>query len=151
MPYNSEAGTVNDPSLGGAYDDPLKVSEALFTNNSDANAAVAEAALTDFTSRYLGAYASDPALDLSGNPLQVGALYYNTEQNSLLVWNGTSFVSWTLGGGSSGVDSFFYQNAQVININTAVTSGKNAMSAGPITINSGVVVTVPSGSVWTVV
>jgi hypothetical protein len=31
------------------------------------------------------------------------------------------------------------------------TTGKNAMTAGPITVASGVTVTVPSGSSWTVV
>jgi hypothetical protein len=35
--------------------------------------------------------------------------------------------------------------------NYTITTNYNAMSAGPITINSGVVVTVPSGSVWTIV
>lgn len=45
----------------------------------------------------------------------------------------------------------FWENGQTVTTNYTVTSGRNAMSAGPITINSGVTVTVPSGSVWTVV
>jgi hypothetical protein len=32
-----------------------------------------------------------------------------------------------------------------------ISSNKNAMSAGPITINDGITVTVPDGSAWTVV
>ena len=32
-----------------------------------------------------------------------------------------------------------------------ISSGKNAMSAGPITLGGSVVVTIPNGSVWTVV
>jgi len=44
-----------------------------------------------------------------------------------------------------------YENAKVISVNYSVTAGNNAMSAGPITVDSGVSVTVPSGSVWTVV
>jgi len=36
-------------------------------------------------------------------------------------------------------------------VNYTITSGKNAMSAGPITIDTGVAVTVPTGSVWTIV
>jgi hypothetical protein len=39
----------------------------------------------------------------------------------------------------------------IISSNYTITSGKNGLSAGPITINSGVTVTVPSGSVWTIV
>jgi hypothetical protein len=43
------------------------------------------------------------------------------------------------------------ENNTTITANYTVTDGRNAMSAGPITVNSGVTVTVPSGSVWTVV
>lgn len=43
-----------------------------------------------------------------------------------------------------------YENSQAITANYTITSGKNALSAGPITINSGITVTVPSGSTWVV-
>jgi hypothetical protein len=52
------------------------------------------------------------------------------------------------GGGS---DLVFLENDQVVTTNYTITAGKNAMTAGPITINAGVTVTVPSGSVWTIV
>jgi len=42
-------------------------------------------------------------------------------------------------------------NQQTINSNFTVPSGYNGMSAGPITIASGVTVTVPSGSAWSIV
>jgi hypothetical protein len=44
-----------------------------------------------------------------------------------------------------------WENNTTISSNYSITSGNNAMSAGPITVASGVVVTVPSGSRWTVV
>ena len=44
-----------------------------------------------------------------------------------------------------------YENSAVISANYTIGAGNNALSAGPITINAGVVVTVPSGSVWVVV
>jgi hypothetical protein len=44
-----------------------------------------------------------------------------------------------------------YENTQAISANYTITSGRNALSAGPITINSGITVTVPSGSTWVVV
>jgi hypothetical protein len=50
-----------------------------------------------------------------------------------------------------GTDKIFYENDQTITVDYTITSGKNAMSAGPITIASGVTVTVPSGSTWTIV
>lgn len=43
------------------------------------------------------------------------------------------------------------ENDTTITANYTINTGRNAMSAGPISINSGVTVTVPSGSVWTVV
>jgi hypothetical protein len=45
----------------------------------------------------------------------------------------------------------FFVNSQTISVDYTVSSGNNAMSAGPVTVDSGVVVTVSSGSVWTVV
>ena len=43
-----------------------------------------------------------------------------------------------------------YENSLVISTNYTLTTGKNGMSVGPITINSGVAVTVPSGQRWIV-
>ena len=39
----------------------------------------------------------------------------------------------------------------VISSNYTMSTGKNGITAGPITINTGVTVTIPSGSTWTVV
>jgi hypothetical protein len=44
-----------------------------------------------------------------------------------------------------------WENSNTIASNYTITSNTNAMSAGNITINSGVTVTVPSGSRWVVV
>jgi len=52
------------------------------------------------------------------------------------------------GGGS---DRFIYENDQTVNADYTITAGKNAMSAGPITINNGVTVTIPNGSTYTIV
>jgi hypothetical protein len=57
-----------------------------------------------------------------------------------------------VGGGATGGlnNDVFYENSQTISANYTITSGKNAMSTSPVTINSGVTVTVPSGSRWVV-
>jgi hypothetical protein len=55
------------------------------------------------------------------------------------------------GGGSNITAQGMWENALTISTNYTITSGNSAMSAGPITIASGVVVTVPSGSRWVVV
>ena len=46
---------------------------------------------------------------------------------------------------------YFYENAQTVSSDYTVTSGNNAMSAGPITINNGITVTIPSNSTLTIV
>jgi hypothetical protein len=48
-------------------------------------------------------------------------------------------------------DRIFYENQQTVTANYTVSTSYNAMTAGPITINSGVTVTVPSGSTWSVI
>jgi len=53
-----------------------------------------------------------------------------------------------LGGGSNKV---FFENDMNVTTDYTITSGKNAMSAGPITIDNGVTVTVGNGQTWTVV
>ena len=45
----------------------------------------------------------------------------------------------------------FWENGQTVSSNYTITTNKNAVSAGPITINNGVVVTIPDGSEWTIV
>ena len=45
----------------------------------------------------------------------------------------------------------FFVNPTTVSANYTVPTNYNAMTAGPITVNSGVVVTVGSGSVWTIV
>jgi len=45
----------------------------------------------------------------------------------------------------------FYENPTTVTADYTITTNKNAMSAGPITINSGVTVTVPTNSTWTIV
>ena len=57
------------------------------------------------------------------------------------------------GGGATGggTDQVFYENDATVNVNYTISSGKNAMSAGPITIADGITVTIPNGSTWSVV
>lgn len=43
-----------------------------------------------------------------------------------------------------------YENNQIIASSYSITSGNSASSSGPITLNSGVTVTVPSGSRWVI-
>jgi len=62
--------------------------------------------------------------------------------------------TWTgIGGGASGGGSnqVFVLNDQTVTVSYSIPAGKNASSAGPITIDTGVTVTVPTGSFWVIV
>ena len=85
-----------------------------------------------------------------GTPVN-GMIRYNTTLNQ---FEGYKASAWgAIGGGATGgsSDDIFYENGQTVTTNYTLSTGKNAMSAGPITINSGVTVTVPSGASWVVV
>lgn len=43
------------------------------------------------------------------------------------------------------------ENDITLNYNVTINSGRNALSCGPISVASGVTITVPTGSVWTVI
>ena len=53
--------------------------------------------------------------------------------------------------GGSSSNKVFFENDKVVSVNYQITSTKNAMTAGPVSINSGIGVTVPSGCSWTIV
>jgi len=57
-------------------------------------------------------------------------------------------ISGAVGGASN---KAFYENDQTVTADYTITAGKNAMTAGPITINTGVTVTVPTGATWSIV
>ena len=56
-----------------------------------ASAASAATALDNFDDTYLGAKSSDPSTDNDGDALNAGDLYFNTTDNVLKVYNGSSF------------------------------------------------------------
>ncbi len=67
--------------------------------------------------------------------------------------DGAGNLSWGLAGGAlgGGTDQVFYENDTVVTQNYTIGTNKNALTAGPVTINSGVTVVVPSGSAWSIV
>lgn len=54
-------------------------------------------------------------------------------------------------GGNSGGNAVFWENQQTVTHNYSISANRNAGSFGPITINNGITVTVPSTSNWTIV
>jgi hypothetical protein len=65
--------------------------------------------------------------------------------------DGSNLTGISAGAQGGGSDEIFWCNGQNVTANYTIPNGKNAMSAGPIQINSGVTVTIGSGETWTVV
>ena len=75
-----------------------------------------------------------------------GQLRFNSTDASFEGYDGTEWGS--IGGGAA--DGVFYENEQAVASNYTIVATKNAMTAGPITINSGVTVTIETGARWVV-
>lgn len=93
-----------------------------------------------------------PSWTTAGRPASptAGQTGYNSTLGQLETWNGTY---WIQGGGATGAgsDQVFYLNGQTVSTSYSIPSGKSAMSTGPVTLSSGVVVTIPSGSRYVII
>ena len=79
-----------------------------------------------------------------------GMIRYNS---TFGVFEGYTASGWgQVGGGATGAggDQVFVENSAIVTTSYTLTTGKNAESVGPITINSGITVTVPSGQRWVI-
>ena len=88
--------------------------------------------------------------DRPGSPV-TGQFRFNTTSTSFEGYNGTSWGA--VGGGATGggTDAWALEHDNTITTDYTIGTGKNVINAGPMTINSGVTVTVPSGSSWSIV
>jgi len=88
-----------------------------------------------------------------------GMIRFNTTDTTFEGYNGTAWAG--IGGGAVGggvnasvstyTDQVFFINSNTVQSNYTIPTNDNAGSFGPITVNSGVTVTVPSGSTWSIV
>ena len=82
----------------------------------------------------------------------VDALPSQTGHAGKYLTTDASSASWaTLDTDANTTTKGLYEHAHTIAANYSITSGNNAMTAGPVTINSSISVTVPTGSTWVIV
>ena len=81
---------------------------------------------------------------LMGQPLNTGTPSDGTVTSAKLATD----ISAGAGGGT---DHVFFLNDKTVTTDYSIPSTKNAGTFGPCTVNSGVTVTIPSGSTWTIV
>ncbi len=87
----------------------------------------------------------------SASNLNSGTLPDARFPSTLPAVDGSNLTGISAGATGGGSDEIFYENGQNVTTDYTITNGKNAMSAGPITIDSGVTVTVGSGETLTIV
>ena len=81
----------------------------------------------------------------------VDALPSQSGNSGKFLTTDASDASWaTLDTDANETTKGLYEHAHTIASNYSISSGNNAMSAGPVTINSSISVTVPSGSTWVI-
>jgi hypothetical protein len=78
------------------------------------------AAFDNFDDKYLGEKASNPTLDNDGNPLVVGALYFNTALQGMRVYTGTAWVAAYMSG-----DGYLLASNNLSELTNVVTARAN--------------------------
>ena len=96
-------------------------------------------------------YSTVPGAQPLAANLVYGELAVNIADKLLYILDNSGNVVGISGGATGGGgDQVFVENSTVVTTSYALPAGKNAESVGPITINSGVTVTIPSGQRWVI-
>ena len=167
----SLAGITNLNNLANSYASVVTAANNLSDINSFANI-------------YLGPSSSAPTQDPDGSALDAGDLYFDTTNDELRVYYGSSWqggvtatgnlvtkadigaASGVPGTGSSGqylqtngsgtlswqsIATVVSETDRIIASNYTLTTGKNAMSVGDVTIASGATLTIPANAFYKVI
>ena len=62
--------------------------------------------------------------------------------------DGSALTGIQAGATGGGSDAIFHENEHTVTTNYTISSGKNAVSAGDISINNNIAVTVPASRTW---
>jgi hypothetical protein len=92
-------------------------------------------------------------LQQAGSSVGTSVTAINFSSGATLTTASAGISTITIVGGATGggSDRIFYENDQEVTANYTISTSRNAMSAGPVGIATGIIVTIPSGSTWTIV
>lgn len=149
-------GVAGNPTVTSNATD-LNTASTIVARDASGNFAAGTLTLTSFsysgnpTSTSTGAFQVPVGSTAQRPTAATGKVRFNSSLTQFEGYNGTAWGK--IGGGATGggSDDVFIENGQTVTTNYTLTTGKNAVSAGPITVNSGVVVTIPSGASWVIV
>lgn len=93
-------------------------------------------AYDNFDDRYLGPKASDPTTDNDGDPLEAGALYFNTVSEKMRLYTGSIWVAAYVTGVASEIENIPSGNLSATNIQAALNELQGDIDTREKSINS---------------
>lgn len=141
----------------GNGDTNFRYANASYFNQSSSNAengTISQVMITNGTDNYLrkasiSAFTSSVQSNASGS---WGISITGSAASATTATTATSATTATYGAsGTAGSSGAVHENTQTITSNYTMTTSYNGVSAGPITINTGITVTIPTGSSWSIV
>ena len=149
LTFNSSSGVLTATGFAGALTGNVTGTASIATTVTLADESSDTTCFPIFATAATGDLAPKTGSNLSFNSA-TGALTATS-----FVGSGANLTDVDAGATGGGSDRVFFENGVAVasdyTIGTTFGATANALSAGPITINAGVTVTVPSGSVYTVV
>ena len=149
LTFNSSSGVLTATGFAGALTGNVTGTASIATTVTLADESSDTTCFPIFATAATGDLAPKTGSNLSFNSA-TGALTATS-----FVGSGANLTDVDAGATGGGSDRVFFENGVTVasnyTIGTTFGATANALSAGPITINAGVTVTVPSGSVYTVV
>jgi hypothetical protein len=159
---NSEITTLIDSSIAGTTTLSSDADVTLTDDSGTANQArqaILHWTASGTTTRYITAPArtksyvvindsSTQNIILRGVGPTTGVTFAAGE-TAVAAWNGTDFVK--IAGGGAEAGGVIQVNKDTATVSYTLPTGNNGFSVGPITINSGVEITVSSGQSWVII
>ena len=149
LTFNSSSGVLTATGFAGALTGNVTGTASIATTVTLADESSDTTCFPIFATAATGDLAPKTGSNLSFNSA-TGALTATS-----FVASGANLSDVDAGATGGGSDRIFFENGVTVTTNytigTTFGATANALSAGPITINAGVTLTIPSGSVYTVV